>query len=110
MKRLIRKILKEELEVVDKKFCDKVVNRLLSNVYLKEVEDDRRPYTFGTVGELYDIYALEEEIDEVVNMMKSLMNWGGLVNTIKKIHTMKDTTIEWIVLMNTILGRNFHWR
>ena len=67
MKRLIRKILKEELEVVDKKFCDKVVNRLLSNVYLKEVEDDRRPYTFGTVGELYDIYALEEEIDEVVN-------------------------------------------
>jgi len=67
MKRLIRKILKEELEVVDKKFCDKVVDRLLSNVYLKEVEDDRRPYTFGTVGELYDIYALEEEIDEVVN-------------------------------------------
>jgi hypothetical protein len=39
MKRLIRKILKEELEVVDKKFCDKVVDRLLSNVYLKEVED-----------------------------------------------------------------------
>ena len=67
MKRLIRKILKEELEVVDKKFCDKVVDRLLSNVYLKEVEDDRRPYTFGTVGELYDIYSLEAEIDEVVN-------------------------------------------
>ena len=67
MKRLIRKILKEELEVVDKKFCDKVVDRLLSNVYLKEVEGDRRPYTFGTVGELYDIYALDDEIDEVVN-------------------------------------------
>jgi hypothetical protein len=67
MKRLIRKILKEELEVVDKKFCDKVVDRLLSNVYLKEVEGDRRPYTFGTVGELYDIYALDAEIDEVVN-------------------------------------------
>jgi len=65
MKRLIRKILKEELEVVDKKFCDKVVNRLLSNVYLKEVEGDRRPYTFGTVGELYDIYALDEELDDI---------------------------------------------
>ena len=67
MKRLIRKILKEELEVVDKKFCDKVVDRLLSNVYLKEVEGDRRPYTFGTVGELYEMRALDEEIDDVIN-------------------------------------------
>ena len=67
MKRLIRKILKEELEVVDKKFCDKVVDRLLSNVYLKEVEDDNRSYTFGTVGELYEIYALEEELDDIRN-------------------------------------------
>jgi hypothetical protein len=67
MKKLIRKILKEELEGVDKKFCDKVVNRLLSDVYLKEVEDDNRPYTFGTFGELYDIYALEEELDDIRN-------------------------------------------
>lgn len=67
MKRLIRKILKEELEGVDKKFCDKVVNRLLSDVYIKEVEDDNRPYTFGTFGELYDIYALEEELDDIRN-------------------------------------------
>ena len=67
MKRLIRKILKEELEVVDKKFCDKVVDRLLSNVYLKEVEGDNISYTFGTVGELYEMHALDEEIDDVIN-------------------------------------------
>ena len=67
MKRLIRKILKEELEVVHKKFCDKVVDRLLSNVYLKEVEGDNISYTFGTVGELYEMHALDEEIDDVIN-------------------------------------------
>ena len=65
MKRLIRKILKEELEGVDKKFCDKVVNRLLSNVYLKDYGPDDRTYTFGSLGELYDIYALDEELDDI---------------------------------------------
>ena len=74
MKKLIRKILKEELEGVDKKFCDKVVNRLLSDVYLKEVEDDNRPYTFGTFGELYDIYALEEELDDIRNNDELFIN------------------------------------
>ena len=78
MKRLIRKILKEELEVVDKKFCDKVVNRLLSDVYIKEVEDDNRPYTFGTLGELYDIYALDEELDDIRsnNEIINKLGWG----------------------------------
>jgi hypothetical protein len=65
MKRLIRKILKEELEVVDKKLCDKVTDKLLSYVFIKEVKDDSRPYTFGTVGELYEIYALDAEIDDI---------------------------------------------
>ena len=67
MKRLIRKILKEELEEKHINLCNKVVDSLLSYVYLKDVENDRRPYTFGTISELYDIYALEEELDEVRN-------------------------------------------
>jgi len=78
MKRLIRKILKEELQVVDKKFCDKVTDKLLSYVFIKEVKDDERPYTFGTLGELYEIYALDEEIDDVRNndeVFKEL-GWG----------------------------------
>lgn len=78
MKRLIRKILKEELQVVDKKFCDKVTDKLLSYVFIKEVKDDERPYTFGSLGELYDIYALDEEIDDVRNndeVFKEL-GWG----------------------------------
>ena len=78
MKKLIRKILKEELEVVDKKFCVKVVNRLLSDVYIKEVEDDNRPYTFGSLGELYDIYALDEELDDIRsnNEIINELGWG----------------------------------
>ena len=78
MKRLIRKILKEELKLVDKKFCDKVTDKLLSYVFIKEVKDDERPYTFGSLGELYDIYALDEEIDDVRNndeVFKEL-GWG----------------------------------
>ena len=78
MKRLIRKILKEELEVIDKKLCDKVTDKLLSYVFIKEVKDDERPYTFGSLGELYDIYALDEEIDDVRNydeVFKEL-GWG----------------------------------
>lgn len=78
MKKLIRKILKEELQVVDKKFCDKVTDKLLSYVFIKEVKDDERPYTFGSLGELYDIYALDEEIDDVRNndeVFKEL-GWG----------------------------------
>jgi len=78
MKRLIRKILKEELQVVDKKFCDKVTDKLLSYVFIKEVKDDERPYTFGSLGELYDIYTLDEEIDDVRNndeVFKEL-GWG----------------------------------
>lgn len=78
MKRLIRKILKEELQLVDKKFCDKVTDKLLSYVFIKEVKDDERPYTFGTLGELYEIYALDEEIDDVRNndeVFKEL-GWG----------------------------------
>lgn len=81
MKRLIRKILKEEieeLEGIDKKFCDKVVNRLLSNVYLKDVKGDDRPYTFGSLGELYEIYALDEELDDIRynNEIISELGWG----------------------------------
>ena len=75
MKKLIRKILKEELEEKHMNLCNKIVNILLSNVYLKEVGDDR-PYTFGTISELYDISALEEEMDDIRNNDKVFKELG----------------------------------
>ena len=74
MKRLIRKILKEELEVVDKKFCDKVVNRLLSDVYLEN--NKNRQMSFGSVGELMDMGILESEMDEVIHNDKVFQKLG----------------------------------
>lgn len=74
MKRLIRKILKEELELVDKKFCDKVVDRLLSDVYL---ENNKNPQmSFGSVGELIDMGILESEMDEVIHNDKVFQKLG----------------------------------
>lgn len=76
MKNLIRKILKEELEEVPKKFCDKVVGRLLSDVYLKEVKDDRRPYSFGTIGDMFDQHIMEEEFEDIVNIDENFKSLG----------------------------------
>ena len=76
MKRLIRKILKEELEVVDKKLCDKVTDKLLSYVFFYEIKDDRRSYSFGTIGDMFDQHIMEEEFEDIVNIDENFKSLG----------------------------------
>ncbi len=76
MKRLIRKILKEEIQEVDKKLCDKVVDKLLSYVFTKEVKDDRRSYSFGSIGDMLDQHIMEEEFEDIVNIDENFKSLG----------------------------------
>ena len=64
MKKLIKHILKEEVDNKVKKYLDYIVNSLLKDVYLKENSGETR---FGSVGELTDMNLFGDEIYDLVN-------------------------------------------
>ena len=64
MKKLIKHILKEEVDNKVKKYLDYIVNSLLKDVYLKENSGETR---FGSVGELTDMNLFSDEIYNLVN-------------------------------------------
>ena len=64
MKKLIKQILKEEVDDKVKKYLDYIVNSLIKDVYLKETSDEIR---FGSASELMDMNLFSEEIDNITH-------------------------------------------
>jgi hypothetical protein len=64
MKKLIKNILKEEVDNKVKKYLDYIVNTLLKDIYLKENSDEVR---FSSASELMDMNLFSEEIDEITH-------------------------------------------
>ena len=64
MKKLIKHILKEEVDNRVKKYLDYIVNTLLKDIYLKENPDE---VSFSSVSELMDMNLFSEEIYEITH-------------------------------------------
>jgi hypothetical protein len=73
MKKLIKHILKEEVDNKVKKYLDYIVNSLLKDVYLKENSGETR---FGSVGELIDMNLFGDEIYDLVNNSSEFRKLG----------------------------------
>jgi hypothetical protein len=79
MKKLIKHILKEEVDNKVKKYLDYIVNSLLKDVYLKENSGETR---FGSAGELTDMNLFGDEIYDLVNNPLEFrkLGWDFLVD------------------------------
>ena len=70
--------------------------------------DDMKVDVVHTDSNLWDY--VYDKVNDIRCNDDFLKNWVGLMNTMKKIHTMKDITIKWTILMITMIGMNFQWR
>ena len=76
MKRLIRKILKEEFSHPQhQKFLDGVVNSLLDTIY---ISSSNNMTSFGSVGEMEDYSVFGAELDQIRHEDKYIkqLGWG----------------------------------
>lgn len=66
MKKLIKQILKEEINNLNiKKYLDKLVSYLLNDLYIKEGQDGI--VSFGSVGEMKDMNLFQDEVEILIN-------------------------------------------
>lgn len=74
MKRLIKKILKEEFShPQQQKFLDGVVNSLLSSIY---ISPSSNLISFGSVGEMEDLGIFNKDIDRIIHEDKYIKQLG----------------------------------
>jgi hypothetical protein len=66
MKKIIKHILKEEVENIKlKNYLDKIVSTILSSFYIEEKTDEL--VSFGSIGEMEDLGILDSETQNLIN-------------------------------------------
>ena len=81
MKRILRHILREEIETPKvKKYLDYIVKKFIDGIYLKPPYDG--PIRFGSVSELEDLNVFTDEIEEVRHNPKEYkkLGWDSVVD------------------------------